>query len=1061
MNYLSQPALSKTHLYFISEEDLWRVPLEKIGEGMREATRLTAGFGPMATAKVSPDGKWVALASEEEGHCEVYVMPSEGGELKRLTYLGGWSYPVSWFDDETILFKSNAKHGHRALEFFSVSIHGGLETALRLGPGTNVQIRADGKVLVERNMHRPDPSHWKRYRGGTMGQFWLANSLDSEFSKIKNLKGNLSCPQWVGDRVYFLSDESGLGRLYSFQANGRAEASDLKMHGSKFESEYYFRNLTTNGSLLAFQSAGELYLYHSDHACALQDQVQKIEIRLPSHHAQKKRKSIVASAFLETFSLQPQGERMLISARGKVFHFAHWQGSVEQLGRETNVRYKQPEWLGDGLRALLVKDDGLKETLEIHHTLTGETTPIAVPIDLGRILSMKVSPHQDEIVLANHRNELIWVNLVNAEPRVIHQNQFHFMNEYNWSPDGRFIAFGKSRKAHQSCIAIHEIETKKTHEVTIPLLEDFAPSFDPQGKYLYFISRRGFNPIYDDVYFDMTFAKGRLPYLIVLKKGEPSPFIRESVLPESLSPKPAVPIPFAEVKCEIDFEGIQKRIIQFPVQEGKFNRIIGQGKKVFWSYDPVEGTLDLPLDPQAQAGKEFLDCFDLETGKFEFFGTGVSEFKIRPECNLRIMRNGNSLRLVKANEKASEETAKEGPSPKSGVVDLARIQFMVEPKEEWTHMFRDAWRMQREFFWRADLNGMDWDAVYRRYEPILKKVNCRREFSDLIWELIGELGTSHAYERGGDYRGVPIYPLGLLGANFDYEEKLKGYRLTQIFEGDCWDPKATSPLLGPGVELKVGDVITKIDGIPLSPEITPAQACLNRGNADLKIEVIRQGQTKPERVMVRALRDEFETRYHDWVRENRAKVKKLSNGKLGYVHIPNMVGRGYAEFHRGFLQEMDCEGLVVDIRFNGGGHVSQLILDKLARRPIGRDESRWLGSRTIPLETVNKGVVALTNEYAGSDGDIFSHTFKLRKIGKLVGTRTWGGVVGIWPRYNAIDGGFTTQPEFATWFKDVNFDLENHGAEPDVVVDFSPHEFRQGKDPQLEAAVEEALRAIN
>jgi len=1048
MSYLSQPSLSSTHLYFISEEDLWRVPLEGARSGvMTEATRLTAGLGPMAAPQVSPDGKFVALASEEEGHCEVYVLSTESGEMSRLTYLAGWSYPIAWRDSKTIVFKSNAKHPHRQQELFQISVEGGLEEPLSLGTGTNLDFRADGKIIFERNMHRPDPSYWKRYRGGTMGQLWVAASLDADFIRLNGLKGNLSCPHWVGDRIFFLSDEPGLGRIFSCDENG----GDFKAHGAAFTSEYYFRNLASNGQVLAFQSAGELFLYDP-----ASDQITQAAIRLPSHHPQRKRKTVDGTAFLDHFSLRPQGDRMMVCSRGRVFHFGHWGGPLESVGQETAIRYQHPEWLPDGNKAVVVADDGLHEWIEVHTLFGGEVKKIEpkdLPDGFGRIVELKAAPREVSgavwIALSNHRNELFVVNLEDGETRRVHRNEHQFMGEFNWSPDGRYLAFSQSLRANQSCIAVYDLESKVVHAVTRPVLEDFAPSFDPHGRYLYFVSKRAFNPVYDDLLFDMSFVKARLPLLIVLKKDGVSPFVRESSLPESFGGKaPELP-KFSEVKCEIDFDGIENRVLQFPVQEGLYTQIQGIGNKVLWSY-PQPGDED---------GKEYLDCFDFETGKFEYYGTGISGFQIRPECGVRVVREGKALRLVKAGEKADDSATKD-PGIKSGYVDLSRLKFLTDPRAEWRQMFNDAWRMQKEFFWREDLNGVDWDAVYRRYQPIVEKVDCRREFSDLIWEVIGELGTSHAYERGGDYRGVPIFAVGLLGAEFKLHAS-GGYEIVRLLEGDRWNPKATSPLLAPGVALTVGDRLVRINGVRLDEKTTPFQACLNLAGKEVRIEWVRANESEPKQAVIRLLSDEADLRYREWVEANRKIVKEKSKGRLGYIHIPNMVGKGYAEFHRDFLYEVECDGLVVDVRFNGGGHVSQLLLERLARRPIGKDESRWMGTRTIPYETPRQTVVAITNEYAGSDGDIFSHTFKMRKIGKLIGMRTWGGVVGIWPRFHSWDGGYTTQPEFATWFQDIQYGLENFGAVPDIEVEFPPHEHRKRHDPQLDRAIDEAMKDLS
>jgi tricorn protease len=896
MAYLSQPSFSGSNLYFISEEDLWMVPLQ----GEKRAVRLTSGQGPIASPRISPDDQWIAVAGEEEGNCEVYLVPSGGGELRRMTFLGGWSYPIGWIDRETILFKSNAKNPHRLFEFFTVKVTGGLEVPLDLGEGTHLALSEKGAVVMERNMARADPAYWKRYRGGTAGQLWVSmDGFGGEFKRLGGLKGNLSCPVFVGERIYFLSDESGLGRIHSCKTDG----TDLALHPCGKASEFYFRNLTGRGGLLAYQSAGDLFLFDTK-----EQKNTRLEIELMSDRVKGRRKNISAQNGFRNFSLQPQGERILIEVRGKILQMAHWSGPVTRIGREFANRYKLPEWLSCGKRVLAVRDSGLSEDLQIF-TDRGEVlktiTPGAVQGGFGRITGVKVAPGKMRAVISNHRNELIFVDLETGETRILFQNPHHIMADYDWSPDGRYVAFSQSLAPNRLRIAIVDVETMKIHPVTESVFEDFSPSFDPEGKFLYFISRRAYNPIYDDAIFDMTFAKARLPMLVVLKRDGRLPFLRESGLPEALQKSPVATAPGPEVPCEIDFDGIEKRVFQFPVAEAKYTRIQGYGRKVLWSYEPVEGTVDSsPVDPAPQ-GKAYVDCFDFDTGSFEYFGTGVSDFRIRPESGLRIIRSGNQLRIVKALEKPDSNSSKEA-NQKTGIIDLARAQVMVEPKEEWIHMYKDAWRQQKEYFWKEDMGGVDWDAVYRRYEPILSKVSCRREFSDLVWELIGELGTSHAYERGGDYRGVPVYAVGLLGADLRWDPEQGGYEIVRVREGDAWNLLQTSPLRVPGVNLKPGDHLLEVGGIRLSEEMHPQSATLNQSGKEVWIRFKRKGRLEPEEGLIRTLKSESALRYRDWVNAKRAIVKKASGGRLGYIHIPNMVGQGFAEFHRNFIEELEC-----------------------------------------------------------------------------------------------------------------------------------------------------------
>jgi tricorn protease len=417
-----------------------------------------------------------------------------------------------------------------------------------------------------------------------------------------------------------------------------------------------------------------------------------------------------------------------------------------------------------------------------------------------------------------------------------------------------------------------------------------------------------------------------------------------------------------------------------------------------------------------------------------------------------------------------------GATRKNGWIDLERLNVAVRPSAEWRQMFREAWRLQRDQFWTPDMSKVDWLAVHDRYLPLVDRVSSRGEFSDLMWEMQGELGTSHCYEIGGDYRPQPVYPLGSLAASYAYNEEEEGWQVTEIARGDAWDPQKDSPLKTPGANVEVGDVILRINGQRLNRDFSPEMALVNlantevvltlaaqeRVNSDSEEESAKQDDTPaPKNVTIKTLSSEFPVRYRQWVEANRTKVHEATEGKIGYVHIPDMGARGYAEFHRYFLAEIDRIGLIVDVRYNGGGHVSELILEKLARKRIAYGTTRWgKDAQPYPSESVMGPIIALTNEHAGSDGDIFSHGFKLMKLGPLLGKRTWGGVIGIWPRHALVDGTITTQPEFSFWFQDVGWGVENYGTDPDIEIDNLPQDYAKGVDAQLERAIEEALKLL-
>ena len=1092
--YARYPSIYQDQLVFVAEDDLWLIT--DTGGIPR---RLTANLGEVTRPLISNDGQKVAFIGREEGQPEVYVMPTLGGAASRLTYLSAASGIADWQGDQ-IIFSSNAGTPfRRSYQLFSVSVDGGLAEPLPYGSAQTMAKGKNGGLVIGR--FTADPARWKRYRGGTTGVLWIDFNGNGQFQRLVNLDGNLASPMWIDQRIYFLSDHQGIGNIYSCDPEGQ----DLQRHTD--HEDFYVRNATTDGKRIAYHAGGDLFI------CAPNDDtVIPIDIDFRSSGIQRNRKFVSAGNYLETFDLSPNNTDLALISRGQAFSFAYWEGAVSRHGRLTHssefqplttVRHRLVRWLNDGKRLVMVSDSGDSvndkgdERLEIHHLDTQIATTILDQLDLGRPVTMVVSPKADLLALTNHRNQLILVDLKEETAQILDESSHGSIAGLSWSPDGHWIAYGFSATQNTSEIRLVEIESGQIHTVTQPILQDTNPSFCPEGKYLYFLGKREFNPVHDNLHFDLGFPRGVRPFLLTLQKDLISPFVpqpkplldpdkeknqdedsnEEKILDgqdsiadserdenadtgqeidESTDDSDLV----EDTNIRIDLDGIQDRLAALPVPDGRYGKIIALKDKVLFTSFPVAD----------RKGKVALEMYDLEKQDKQTIANDVTDFTISKDGKVLTYRSGARLRVIKAGVKAPE---KDEVNRTGGWINLQRIKISVDPVAEWHQMYREAWRLQRDHFWAEDMSGVDWTRVYSRYLPLVDRIASRSEFSDLMWEMQGELGTSHAYESGGDYRKNPHqYGQGYLGVKLSFDPVDNGYQIQHILSGDRWREGQDSPLNAPGINVSVGDKIMAINGQPLDKDITPSQLLVNRAGQEVSLTIqpfstVNEDESvdkeqKPESrvVTIKTMVEERSAHYREWVSLNRQQVHSQTKGQIGYVHIPDMGVAGYAEFHRAYLAEVERTALIIDVRCNGGGNVSPLILEKLARRRIGYDRQRWGQPIAYPYDSVLGPMVVVTDELAGSDGDIFSHCWKLMGLGKLIGKRTWGGVIGISPKHGLVDGGRTTQPEYSFWFKDVGWSVENYGTDPDIEVDYAPHHYVEGVDPQLDKAIEIILNLL-
>lgn len=1039
-NYLWHPTVNKDTVVFVSDDDLWTTRL--VGG---ESKRLTSKEGIVLAPRISPNGKWVAYVGNESGNADVYLVSINGGESKRLTFLGV-NPALSWKDDRTLIFFSSFEKPHRAyVSAYELDIETGVYEEMAVGPCSFISFQGKSKrrVLGRNNM---DSARWKRYRGGTAGKIWVEGAKGDFYQILKNYENNLANPTWVNDRIYFISDHEGNGNIYSTNDKG----TNLKRH-THFE-DFYVRNFQTDGEHIVFHKGAELFSLN-----VATSKVEKIIVNVYSSLIQSRERFERASDYLDGLHLSEKGEELALVVRGKLFKMHAWLGApIGFQGRE-EVRYAHIKWLkGDqyfvGAR---FGADGEEEVVVFDAKNSQEKT-LTPKEGWGRVWGIFPSPVSENFVVTTNRNKVFLVSQKGTKVELIIATENSPIQSVSWSPDGNYLAYATSVGLNRVGIHLFDVKKKKTRVLLEPIAGDDHPVFDPTGRYLYFIGMRNLNPVYSESHFEMGFPLVTKPYVVVLNKKSPSPLelkffkAEEKANDDKKTKKAKEP----SVNVEIDFDQISDRVFELPnLGSGGHLSLFATKDKVFY----VKQALNPDVSPwDEKRNIKTLYQYDLNTQKEEVFADKIRRYDLSNTTNQILITTADGrVRLcsLDAIPKNGNEVSR-----LDGYIDLGRINLKINPKTEWDQMYREAWLLQREHYWTADMSKINWQKVYKDYLSVLEKVQTRFEFSDLIWEMQGELGTSHCYEMSGDYYlKYPFNPLGRLGGKYKFHSKNKTFEITEVFQGDSWKSDGNSPLRAVGAYLEKGDSILAINGEEFLCASDLDRLLLNKAGQTVGLTVQRKGKKEKEFISIKCLQTNADVLYRQWVEKNKAYVHKKSNGKLGYLHIPNMMQQGYSEFYRHFIGECEKEGLVVDVRNNGGGHVSQLLLRMLSQKVIGADVTRWQGNFTYPTYGMRGTVVALTNEYAGSDGDIFSHSFKLMKIGKLVGKRTWGGVVGINGRYSLKDYTSVTQPEYSFWFEDVGYQVENYGTDPDIEVEITPKDWMKGLDPQLDRAIEVAL----
>jgi tricorn protease len=1044
LSYLRYPHFARDLITFTAEDDVWLASLSEAADGRgTRAWRLTADQAPVLHPRLNSSATHVAWTSTRDGSRslgsgaarEAYAVPAEGGPVRRLTYWGDQFATVrGWVSDNEVLALSRTgQHFSMKTWAFAVPLSGPARR-LDYGPAGDVAVRG-GAVLVgsAMNFEPAEPAQWKRYRGGAGGKIWYSPD-GSDYTRIfADVGPNLVNPMFVGPRVVFLSDHEGTGALYSALPDG----TDLRRHTGL--GQYYARHATTDGQRVVYQQAGEIWMLET-----LDAEPVRLDIRLSGVRSGRAPYPVSVKSQLGSFTLDSTGRVLGAEVRGTVHWLPGRDGPARALLAEPGVRGRLPVVIPGTDAVACASDSGGEDGLDVIPA-DGSAARRIGPGEFGRILELAVAPDGRTAAVACADGRLLTVAL-EGEPVIteIARSTNAEVAGLAFSPDSALLAWSQPWRPERGAaqIRLARLADGTVTDVTPPRFDDTSPAFTLDGKYLAFLSNRAFDPVSDAHYWDLGFLPGVRPYLVPLLATTPSPFAPE------LNGRPVEPEGPGEVAATVglDVAGLADRIVPFPVAAGRYDKLRAARDGVVWLELPRAGELrETVIGAAGEYPESRLVRYDLAQCRRSVEVEALDDYAVSRDGARLAYRTSESLEIKPT---GLDEVVS---------VDLDRIRVTVEPQAEWTQMYHETWRLMRDNFWRADMAGVDWAAMGDRYRPLLDRIGSADDLHDVLWELQGEMGSSHAGLRPPAAGGDPALAQGLLGADVERAED-GTWRIARILPGESSVIGARSPLAAPGVAAAPGDLIAAVDGRPVDPDLGPNALLAGQAHQPVELTLRRDGADR--RAVVVPLASEHAARYYGLVARQRAAVCEASGGRLGYLRIPDMMARGWAEFHRDLYTEFRRDGLIVDLRDTQGGDAGQLVAEKLARRIIGWTVSRYEEPSSYPADAPRGPIVAITDEYASSGGDLVIQALKSYGIATVVGTRTWGGTRGVDLKYELVDGTLVAQPKYAWWFAGVGWAVENHGVDPDVEVTIAPHDWAAGRDPQLDTAVRLALQAL-
>lgn len=1025
----------------------------KTGGIARKLTNDPEGFEMFA--KFSPDGKHIAFTGQYDGNTEIYLMPSKGGEPKRLTYtatlsrddvsdrMGPNNIVMAWTPDGKEIVYRSRKQSFDAFKgrLYKVSTDGGLSTEVPLHTGSWLSYSPDGKKVAMNRVFREFRT-WKYYKGGMADDIWIFDIKSGKLENITNNNNQNIFPMWFGEKIFFCSDRDRTMNIFCYNTTTKQthKVTNFDNYDVKFPS--------AGNKEIIFENGGYLYVLNP-----ITEETTKLTIYINDDYAVGRNKLKDASKNIGSYDISPDGERVVFGARGDVFTVPANSGITRNLTKSSGAHDRNVAWSPDGKYIAYISDmDG---EFEIYiQEQDGKSDPIQITSNTNNyIFGLKWSPDSKKILFSDKLMRLSYVDINSKKVTEIDKNKHWEIRSYDWSPDSKWVAYSQQASNDFNIITLYSLDSKEKVNVTDKWYTSHSPMFSSDGKYLFFTSNRDFNPTYGSTEWNHVYTDMTRMYFVTLSKDTPNPLAytnnevkvnEESDDNKSKkdSKKDKEDKDDNNVTVKVDLEGISDRIVVIPTSPAYYG-FAGYANNVLYfnKYDKAEGyTLRM----------------------FNFAKDDDREVNLGKNLDLEISANQKKA-LVNSGKNfyVMDLPQAKITLPKKSL-DLSGLKVLVDNKEEWAQIYNEVWRQMRDFFYVENMHGVDWSKMRDKYGELLPYVNCKDDLNYIIGELIGELNVGHAYINGGDKFKPERIKLGLLGAKLE-KDKSGYYKINKILKGENFRKELRSPLTEVGMDINEGDFIVAVNGESTKDMNDIYESLVNTAGKEVILSISTSAsESGAKDVIVVPIADESKLYYYNWVQENIRKVNEATDGQVGYIHIPDMGPDGLNEFAKYFYPQLDKKALIIDDRGNGGGNVSPMILERLGREVTRANTWR---NQEVPTQTPDEIMlgpkVLLVDNYSASDGDLFPYGFKKHKIGKVIGVRTWGGIVGIRGSLPFVDGTSLNKPEFTSYDSEKSeYIIEGHGVDPDIVIDNDPYKEYHGEDAQLNKAIEVIMQEI-